>query len=137
MAEKTFKKKLTITGQEKLASFQKDDEEQVIYKITAVGESGEVVDQQLRTFERDLPQGELIEFEIAPYDHEKYGRSYTLKSPTKGRASKKDISEMQAQLTKLADRVKALEEEVGNLKATKNREQGLDEKFGADDDIPF
>lgn len=137
MAEKSFKRKLTITDQEQLATFKKDGEDQVIYKIRAVSESGEVVEQDLRTFERDLPKGELIEFEVVPYDHEKYGRSYTLKSPSKGRASKKDISEMQAQLTKLADRVKALEDEVGNLKAAKNRDQGLDEKFGGDDDIPF
>jgi hypothetical protein len=139
MADK-FKKKLTITGQEQLATFTKDGEEQVIYKVSAVSEAGVLVDPEkfpLRTFEENLPQGELIEFDVTKFVSEKYGVSFTLKSPNKGRASKKDISTMQGQLTQLANRVSALEGELGELKAKVNREKGLDEKYGGDDDIPF
>jgi len=135
MPEK-FKRKLTITDQSELATFKRNGEDTTIYEVKAVSETGDVVNQPLRTFEPDLPRGELIEFEVTPYDHETYGMTYTLKSPTKGRASKKDISQMQAQLTKLADRISTLETEVGELRANTQRERSLDKDEG-EGDIPF
>lgn len=135
--KKSFKKKLTITDQSQLATFSKDGEDTIIYEVKAISETGAVVDQPLRTFESDLPRGELIEFEVVPYDHEKYGRSYTLKSPSKGRASKKDISEMKAQLTNLAGRVGALETDLGEIKASIARGEKLGDAEVPEDDIPF
>lgn len=134
----SFKKKLTITDQSQIATFTRNGEDAMIYKVEAITEAGEVVNPEeypLRTFDADLPQGELIEFEVSPYDSEKYGRSYTLKMPSKGRASKKDVSTMQAQLTKLADRVAQVEKEIGELKAGATRTQPLGQR--PEDDIPF
>lgn len=133
------KRKLTITGQKELARWTPEgkDEETVIYEVAAVNEQGEVLDLPLRTFHPDLEQGTLTEFNVEVYDHEKYGRTYTLKLPGKGRASKKDISDMRQQLTSLANRVGSLEEEVAELRRKVNREEKLDEKFGGEDDIPF
>lgn len=137
MADAT-KRKLTVTFQKQLATWQNDKgEDTAIYEVQAVNEQGGVVEQKLRTFQEDLPQGELIEFDIEPYDHEKYGRSYTLKMPSQGRASKKDISEMRKQITDLGGRVSALESELAAMKPRSEIERSADEKFGGDDDIPF
>lgn len=134
----TVKRKLTITGQKELATFKNDKLEDVtIFEVKAVTESGEAVTQKLRTFQVDLPQGELIEFEVTPYDHAEHGRSYTLKMPSKGRASKKDITDLRQQYSDLAGRVAALEQEIAKLKPRTAEEKARDEKFGADDDIPF
>lgn len=130
MSDEAFKRKLTITHQEELARFPRKGEESILYSVEAITETGEKVTQKLRTFHPELPQGELIEFDVVPYDHPEHGRSYTLKLPSKGRASKKDISEVLDRLTKIADRVSALEGEVAELRARINRDAGLDEKFG-------
>jgi hypothetical protein len=134
----SVKRKLTVTGQKELATFKNDkDEDTTIYEIKAVTEAGEPVTVKLRTFQADLPQRELIEFEVTPYDHPEHGRSYTIKIPGKGRASKKDIAELKQQLNDIAGRVSALEGEVAKLKPKTDAEKARDEKFGADDDVPF
>jgi len=129
-----FKKKLTITAQRELARWQKDGEDKVIFEIEAVNEQGQPINKKLRTFHPELPQGELIEFEVAEYIHESYGQTFTLKLPSKGRASKKDINDLRKQVSALADRVGALETEVSQLRAEKAREAPLDreadERFG-------
>jgi len=122
----SFKTKLTIVGQEQIASFEnKKGDDQPIFKVDAVTEEGTPVDKPLRTFHEDLPTGELIEFDVSPYMH-KGEMTYTLKLPSKGRASKKDISRLMAQYSALADRVGALEIEVGELKGEVSRLRGLD-----------
>jgi hypothetical protein len=136
--QKTFKRKLTVTAQTELATFKnKKDEDTTIFEIKAVTETGEVVKEKLRTFQVELPQGELVEYDVSIYDDEKYGRSYTIKMPSQGRASKKDVSELRKELTTLADRVGQLEEQVHALKPKSQGEQARDEKYGGDDDIPF
>src|SRR5690242_18426521 len=112
VSDEHFKRKLTITSQKELARFPRKNEESILYEVEAITETGEKVTQKLRTFHPELPQGELIEFDVVSYDHPEHGRSYTLKLPSKGRASKKDISEVLERLTKIADRVSALEDEV-------------------------
>lgn len=135
---KTAKRKLTITGHEEIASWKdKDDNDVIIYKVQAVDEHGEKVNAPLRTFHADLPFGELIEFDVSPYDHEKYGLTYTLKLPSKGRASKKDVTDLKQQVSDLAGRVGALEQEVARLKPETPEQKRASEKFGSDDDIPF
>lgn len=131
----TIKRKLTITGQEVLTTFtDKKGKAGTIYKVTAVSETGEIVDQELRTFDSDLPQGQLLEFEVTPYDHETYGRSYTIKLAHKGRASKKDIQELREQMEGLANRLSAVEEKLGELLKGAKKEQ---RPSGGEDDIPF
>lgn len=127
---KPFKKLLTITGQRELATFKRNNEDATIYEVDAVNEHGKKIDKLLRTFHAEIPQGELLEFEVSEYVHEQYGQTFTLKLPSKGRASKKDITEMREQLRKLADRVGALESQVSELRAESSREQALDERFG-------
>lgn len=121
-----FKSKLTIVSQRELSTFKnKKGEETVIYEVEAVDEQGKPVDKPLRTFHEALPTGELIEFDVDIYDHEDFGRTYTLKLPAKGRASKKDISQLQAQYTGVADRVAALEGDVTELRAEIAKLRGL------------
>jgi type II secretory pathway component PulF len=134
----SVKRKLTVTAQKELATFKNDkDEPTTIYEVKAVTEAGEAVSVKLRTFQSELPQGELIEYDVTPYDHPEHGRSYTIKIPGKGRASKKDIAELKTQLSDIAGRVSALEDAVAALKPKTEAEKARDEKFGADDDVPF
>jgi len=127
--KKPFKKKLTITDQRELATFKRNNEDTVIYEVDAVNEDGKKIDKLLRTFQPELPIGELIEFEVTEFVHEKYGLTFTLKMPSRGRASKKDISELRSQVNRLADRVGALEQEVGELRGEAAKEEGLGDGF--------
>lgn len=126
MADK-FRTKLTVKSQKQIASFKnkKTNEDQPIYEVKAVDEEGQEVKQKLRTFHAELPVGELIEYDVTPYDHEEHGRSYTIAIPSKGRASKKDISELRSQYTGIADRVGALELEVQELRNEVSKLRGL------------
>lgn len=133
MAEK-FKSKLTVTGQHQLATFKtKKGADQPIYEVEAVDADGKKVTKPLRTFHEDLPQGELIEFDVEPYDYQGT-LTYTLKLPSKGRASKKDISELRKQHASLADRVSAMEGEMSELRSEVARLRGLG---GEKEEKPF
>lgn len=133
-----FKKKMVITEQSELARWTANNEEKVIFEIQAVNEQGQSINRKLRTFHPELPQGELIEFEVSEYIHETYGQTFTLKLPSKGRASKKDLTALQSQFSGLANRVGALEGEVAELRAEIARgkpldsakEKAADERFG-------
>jgi hypothetical protein len=127
---KPFKKKLVITGQRELAVFKRNNEDSVLYEVDAVNEDGKKIDKLLRTFHAEIPQGELLEFEVSEYVHDQYGQTFTLKLPSKGRASKKDITDLRNQVKGLADRVGAMEQAIADIRAEVNRDAGLDDKFG-------
>lgn len=127
-----FKKKMVITSQRELATFQRNNEDAVLYEVEAVNEDGKKIDKLLRTFHAEIPQGELIEFEVSEYVHETYGQTFTLKLPSKGRASKKDITDLRNQLGALADRVGALESQLAAVQAEMSRSEDLDDRFGKD-----
>lgn len=127
MADETkpFKKKLTITDQRELAVFPRNGEDATLYEVDAVNEDGKKIEKLLRTFQPELPQGELIEFEVKEYVHEKFGKTFTIKMPSRGRASKKDIGELRTQVSSLADRLGAVEREIAELRADRAREEPL------------
>jgi hypothetical protein len=57
--------------------------ETTLYEVDAVTEEGGVIEGPLKSFEA-LPVNQIVEVEVEPYDHEKYGRSYTLKLKKQG-----------------------------------------------------
>lgn len=121
-----FKKKMVITDQSELARWTKNAEEKVIYEIQAVNENGQAINKKLRTFQPELPQGELIEFEVKEYIHEEHGRTFTLRMPSKGKASKKEMSELKSQMAALANRVGALESQLADVQGQLQRGKSLD-----------
>ncbi len=121
---------MVITAQRELATFQRNNEDAVLYEVEAVNEDGKKIEKLLRTFHAEIPQGELIEFEVSEYIHDTYGQTFTLKLPSKGRASKKDVTDLRNQLGALADRVGALERQVSDLQAESSRDKDLDDRFG-------
>lgn len=115
------KRKLRVTEQETLASLKNDS---TLYKVFAVDENGEPVEQELRSFE-ELPAGELIEYEVTRYDHAEYGTSFTLKPPKQNLG--KRTAALERSLAELTTRVEALESGVGGAAAAEPDE----------DDVPF
>jgi hypothetical protein len=125
-----FKKRLVITAQRELATFKRNNEDAVLYEVEAVNEDGKKIEKLLRTFHAELPQGELLDFQVSEYVHEKYGQTFMLKLPSKGRASKKDITDIRNQLSAVADRVGALESQFASMQAEMSRNEELDARFG-------
>lgn len=123
---KPFKKKLVITEQTELAHWQANGEDKTIYEVKAVNENGQPINKKLRSFHPEIPQGELIEFEVSEYIHEKWGQTFTLKLPSKGRASKKDITDLRSQFEGLANRLGAVEADIAQIKAKLLRDKPLD-----------
>jgi hypothetical protein len=134
---KKFKTKLTVKSQEPIGEFERNNVKTTIYKVEAVTAEGKPVDKKLRTFHEELPVGVLEEYDVEPYEHKDFGMTYTLKIPTKGRASKKDIAEMKKQLSDQGGRIAALEEEVAELRALVMRERPLEEHLAEVEKAPW
>jgi hypothetical protein len=121
-------------------------DEFTIYEIEASKPDGTPIREKLRSF-TSLPIGQEIDVTVRPYNSEQYGRSFTI-APKGKRSSNfaeaiNDLTEHQAEtddrLVKLTQRVKELEEQVGQLLSgrpapppTPPPESALDEKFGKD-----
>lgn len=102
-----------MTACESLATFAgSGGEDQTIYEVRATDEAGQEVDEKLRAF-RQLEVGVAVEYEISPYEHPRYGMSYTLKPPRKKPtglqasvdAAKEKIDKLEKQVRWLYDRL--------------------------------
>jgi hypothetical protein len=80
-----------------------------IYEVQAAKETGEVVDQKLRSFE-ELPVGEVLDLTVTPFKSEKHGLSYTLarKNKPAGGSSRK-VEELTAFVGAIDERLKLVE----------------------------
>lgn len=77
------KRKLVVTGQKPITKMKlRNGGEATIYEVFAKTEGGEYVEEALRAFD-ELDVGQLIEYEIEPYNHPQHGMSYTLQPPKK------------------------------------------------------
>lgn len=110
----TRKMKLTIVGQEALASWRKGSGQTTLYEVSAVDEDGVIPDLALRTF-GELPTGELMEFDLRRYDDPDRGVSWTIKAPSRGTTSA--INELSDQIADLQRRVADLEKRLGDPEA--------------------
>jgi hypothetical protein len=80
-----------------------------IYEVQAAKETGEVVDQKLRSFE-ELPVGEILDLTVTPFKSEKHGLSYTLARKNKpGGGSSRKIEELTAFVGAIDERLKLVE----------------------------
>lgn len=81
MGDKPATRKITVTDLSHVFTGTGAKGEYSIYNVEAVNEQGEQIKLPLRTFDSDLPRGELIEVTVTPYDREVNGkteRTYTV-----------------------------------------------------------
>lgn len=89
--------------------------EYTIRQVVATTEQGIPIEQNLRTFEENLPKNQPIEVEIEVYNSEQYGTSYTVKRAGAGRkglgkkvdALEGEVNQLKVRLAKLEERIKA------------------------------
>lgn len=113
-------RKLRVVSYDQIGKTQKNAP---IFKVRAVNEDGSPVEEELRAFQ-ELPVGEVVEYGLKKYVHERWGDSWTLYPPKE----------------KLGTRVTKLEETVEELKQRITQlESGASGVAPApdDQDIPF
>jgi hypothetical protein len=102
------KRKLIVTELRPLSTFTRQDgSEGQLYEVLANAENGVPIAVPLRTFAEDLPIGQLIEYEVEPYDHPRHGTSYTLKLPRRSLGPR--VSKLEARTSELEGRVERIE----------------------------
>ena len=108
-----------------------------IYAVSAVKEDGSPVEQELRSF-AELPIGEVVEYALSRYEHEKYGVTFTLYPPKESRGK------LTERVTELEKRVATLESRLGDSPPTSSTESSTATAAvsgtthrSSDDDIPF
>lgn len=162
----TGKRKLIVTGQKPITKIKmKNGGETTLFEVFATDEHGGFIEEPLRAF-TELEIGQCLEYEIQPYNHRRYGISYTLIPPKRETARRlRELEEavewilqqLEAQGKKpeppLAFRrqdapTPTLDEAAGAAgeagKEGKPPEPteppdrpDLDEKYGGDDDVPW
>ena len=137
--------KLRITGCTSVyQGVNKRGDDYQIFEITATKETGELVNEKLRSFEELPVSGELIELMVTPFHSEKHGTSYTLSRKNKVSSSRK-VEELQHFVSAIDERLKRVEAALGSQLAPQVTEpsgaqrdpssgQTLDERFG---EVPF
>lgn len=100
------KRKLRVTQQEVLSNLKSGA---TLYKVFAVDEDGSPVEQELRSFQ-ELPEGELVEYEISRYDSQDYGTSWTLKRAPQ--QTGKRVAELERRVADLESRLEQIEEQT-------------------------
>jgi hypothetical protein len=75
------KRKLIVTGQKPITKIKlKNGGEATLFEVFATDEHGGFIEESLRSF-TELDVGQCLEYEIEPYNHRRYGMSYTLVPP--------------------------------------------------------
>lgn len=93
------KRKLVVTGQKPITKMKlRNGGEATIYEVFAKTDEGEYVEEALRSFD-ELDVGQLMEYDIEPYNHPQHGMSYTLQPPKKEFARR--VREMEEQMAAL------------------------------------
>lgn len=113
VAGKSVKRKLTVTDQTVISTWDSgkgDGKETHLWRVDAVDEDGNVVEQELRSF-AELEIGILIEYEVEPYDSPKHGRSYTLKRPRANTTAR--VGQLEEQMQRVLERLAAVEQHIG------------------------
>jgi hypothetical protein len=74
-------RKLIVTGQKPITKIKmKNGGETTLFEVFATDEHGGFIEEPLRAF-TELETGQCLEYEIQPYNHRRYGISYTLIPP--------------------------------------------------------
>src|SRR3954447_6192510 len=95
------KRKLIITGQKPITKIKLNNGgETTLYEVFATDENGGFLEESLRALTQ-LDVGQVLEYEIEPYNHPRYGMSYTLVPPKRETARRmRELEEaMEAVLT--------------------------------------
>lgn len=98
------REKLRVTRQEKIGQTKEGRD---IYKVFAVHEDGSADGRELRAF-TELPIGEVREYGLSFYHHERYGDTWTL-LPAQER--------LVGRVIKLEEQVKTLEGRINQIAA--------------------
>lgn len=147
------KRKLVVTGQKPITNMKlRNGGTATLFEVFAKNEKGEYVEEALRAF-TELDVGQLIEYEIEPYNHKLHGMSYTLTPPKKETARR--LRELEEQMAAMIGWAKNqgfnLQRALGNPEAImpsaaeaaaaearkKQADADASERFGADDDVPW
>lgn len=128
------KRKLRVVSFEVIGKTKDDNP---IYRPACVTEQGEPVDLTFTMFNEPVV-GELIEYGVKKFEHEKYGISYTLFPPKE---------KLGRRVEELEKRVAAIEAKLGSggqpppqavpADPDTPQQQEAAAKFGGEDDIPF
>ena len=87
------KRKLIVTGQKPITNIKlKNGGTTTLFEVFATDEHGGFIEESLRSF-TELDVGQTLEYEIQPYNHPRYGMSYTLIPPK--RETAKRLREME------------------------------------------
>jgi len=96
---KRSKRILRVTGMKPITNIKlANGGTTTLYEVFATTEDGGYVEEALRAF-TELDVGQLLEYEIEPYNHKRWGMSYTLYPPKKETARR---------LRELEEKMKAL-----------------------------
>lgn len=80
---KRSKRTLRVTGHKPITNIKlPNGGTTTLYEVFATTADGGYVEEALRSF-TELDEGQLIEYEIEPYNHKRWGMSYTLYPPKK------------------------------------------------------
>jgi hypothetical protein len=93
------KRKLIVTGQKPITNLKlKNGGTSTLFEVFATDEHGGYIEESLRAF-TELDLGQCLEYEIEPYNHPRYGTSYTLTPPKRETARR--IRELEEQVSAL------------------------------------
>lgn len=97
-------RKLIITGQKPITKIKmKNGGETTLFEVFATDENGGFIEESLRAF-TELEIGQVLEYEIQPYNHPRYGMSYTLIPPKRETARRmRDLEEAMEQVLQWAE----------------------------------
>jgi hypothetical protein len=145
---KKGKRKLKVTGMKPITNIKlRNGGTTTLYEVFAVTEDGGYVEEALRSFQ-ELDVGQVLEYDIEPYNHPIHGMSYTLTPPKKETARR--MRELEEQMEAVMGWAKAqgfdfnhwkgapegpapTPDEAAAAEADKQAtEQRADEKFGTE-----
>jgi hypothetical protein len=114
-------RKLRAVEQSELATLPNGS---VLYEVKVTNEHGEVIDLPFRSF-AELTLNELAEYEVRPYDHKDFGRTFTLiPKHRESRTTKliKRVDELEAQVNQLENSLDARIQKIAG--------EMIDRRFG-------
>lgn len=100
---KKGKRKLKVTGMKPITNIKlRNGGTTTLYEVFAVTPEGGYVEEALRSFQ-ELDVGQVLEYEIEPYNHPIHGMSYTLTPPKKETARRmRELEEQVAAISRWA-----------------------------------
>lgn len=100
-----------------------------LYRVEAVDDEGNQV-PDLRTFAKELPHLDLVDYKLKRYDHPEHGTTWTILDPSGGPG--KTTSDVEKRLDDVERRLKHVEQRIGEPNREVHPAQQDDEVKGPD-----